>query len=82
MLRQPLLGWRIREDHALSLSLGLFDVFTYMVRGSFYLSVLLFAANSIHLIRLQSFKDVPSIVLITGLLLASFLLGWAAEPIA
>jgi hypothetical protein len=65
-----------------SLSLGVFDVFTNMVPGSLYVAVLLFLADGSHLIRLQSFKDVPSIVLITGLLIASYLLGWATEPLA
>jgi hypothetical protein len=66
----------------LSLSLGLFDVFTYMVPGSLYLSILLFLADSRHLIHFQSFMGVPSIVLIAGLLIASYLLGWASEPLA
>jgi hypothetical protein len=66
----------------LSLSLGLFDVFTYMVPGSLYLSILLFLADSRHLIHFQSFMSVPSIVLITGLLIASYLIGWASEPLA
>jgi hypothetical protein len=65
----------------LSLSLGLFDVFTYIVPGSLYLSVLLFLADSRHLIHFQSFMGVPSIVLIAGLLIASYLLGWASEPV-
>jgi hypothetical protein len=66
----------------LSLSLGLFDVFTYMVPGSLYLSILLFLTDSRHLIHFQSFVGVPSIVLIVGLLIASYLLGWASEPLA
>lgn len=66
----------------MSLSLGLFDVFTYMVPGSLYLSVLLFVTSSSHLVHLGSLKDVPSIVLLAGVLIASYLLGWAAEPMA
>jgi hypothetical protein len=66
----------------LSLSLGVFDVFTNMVPGSLYLSVLLFVADGTHLIRLQSLKDVPSVVLFAGLLIASYLAGWATEPLA
>jgi len=66
----------------LSLSLGLFDVFTYTVPGSLYLSVLLFVADSLHLVRVQSFTGVPSVVLVAGLLIASYMLGWTAEPIA
>ena len=66
----------------MSLSLGVFDVFTNMVPGSLYLSVLLFVADGTHLIRLQSLKDVPSVVLFAGLLIASYLAGWATEPLA
>jgi hypothetical protein len=64
----------------LSLSLGLFDVFTYMVPGSLYLSILLFLTDSRHLIHFQSFMGVPSLVLIAGLLIASYLprLGFGA----
>jgi len=66
----------------LSLSLGLFDVFTYMAPGSLYLSVLLFVTSRSHLVNLGSLKDMPSIVLLAGVQIASYLLGWAAEPMA
>ncbi len=66
----------------MSLSLGLFDVFTYIVPGSLYLSVVLFVTDQFHFIHLEGVKDVPIIVLIAGLLIASYLLGWAAEPLA
>ena len=66
----------------MSLSLGLFEVFTYMVPGSLYLSVLLFIARSVRLVSLGSLKDVPSVVVLAGVLIASYLLGSAAEPMA
>jgi hypothetical protein len=66
----------------LSLSLGLFEVFTYMVPGSLYLAVLLFISRSLHLVDLSGLKDVPSIVVVAGLLIASYLLGSATEPMA
>ena len=66
----------------MSLSLGLFDVFTYMVPGSLYLSILLFLADNRHLIHFHSFMGVPSVVLVGSLLIASYLLGWASKPLA
>jgi len=43
---------------------------------------LLFLTDSHHLIHFQIFMGVPSIVLTAGLLIASYLLGWASEPLA
>lgn len=66
----------------MSLSLGLFEVFTYMVPGSLYLSVLLFIAHWLGLVNLGSLKDVPSILIFAGVVIASYLLGSVTEPMA
>jgi hypothetical protein len=66
----------------LSLTLGVFDVFTYLIPGSLYLSVIAYVADRLGWIDPGHLTKVPSLILIGAVLVASYLLGWAAEPAA
>jgi hypothetical protein len=66
----------------MSISLGLFDLFTYIVPGSLYLALVAYVADRLGWIGVGQFKDVPSLVLFGGIVIASYLLGFVAEPLA
>jgi hypothetical protein len=65
-----------------SLSLGLFDVFTYIVPGSLYLSITIYLGNTFGWMNLGQLKNVPSIVVVGGILVASYVLGIVTNPLA
>jgi hypothetical protein len=60
----------------MSISLGLFDLFTYIVPGSLYLALVAYVADRLGWIGIGQFKDVPSLVLFGGIVIASYLLGF------
>ena len=66
----------------MTIQLGLFDVFTYTIPGSLYLALIAFVGERLHWLDIGDFRSVPSIVLVGGLLICSYLLGFAANPVA
>ena len=66
----------------MSISLGLFDLFTYIIPGSLYLALIAYAAERFSWIEIGQFGNVPSLVLFGGILIASYLLGFVADPLA
>jgi hypothetical protein len=59
----------------MSISLGIFDLFTYAVPGALQLTVLLYAAQRLGWADLPGLLAMPSGVLFVGLALASYLIG-------
>ena len=66
----------------MSLSPGLFDVFTYTIPGSLYLSLVVYVADRFGWLDLAQLKNVPTIILTGGILVASYVLGFIADPVA
>lgn len=66
----------------MSISLSLFDVFTYMVPGSLYLSLILYLTDRLGWVDISHLKSTPSLILVGGILVASYVLGHVAEPLA
>ena len=66
----------------MSISLGLFDVFTYIVPGSLYLALIVYVAEKFSWIEIGQLKNVPSLVLFSGILIICYLLGFVADPLA
>jgi hypothetical protein len=66
----------------MSISLGLFDVFTYIVPGSLYLALIVYVAEKLSWIQIGLFTHVPSLVLFGGILIISYLLGFVADPLS
>jgi hypothetical protein len=62
--------------------LGVFDVFTYTIPGSLYLALIAFVGEKLGWIRVGDFRSVPTLVLVGGLLIGSYLLGYSANPVA
>jgi len=66
----------------MSISLGLFDVFTYIVPGSLYLALIVYLAEKFSWIEIGQLKNVPCLVLFGGILIICYLLGFVADPLA
>lgn len=66
----------------MSLSLGIFDVFTYTIPGSLYLSLIAYVADRLGWLSLGQLRSVPTIILVGGIVVASYVLGFIADPVA
>jgi len=62
-------------------AVGLFDLFTYTIPGALYLSVLGYLAGRLHWIDLSAVGRGPVVLLVIGIALASYLLGYLAYPL-
>jgi len=65
-----------------SITLGLFDVFTYLIPGSLYLALASYVADRFGWIDVGHFRNVSSLVLLGAILIASYLLAFVADPLA
>jgi hypothetical protein len=66
----------------MTIQLGLFDVFTYTIPGSLYLALITYIGERFSWFNVGGLKDVPSLVLIGGLLIFSYIVGFVADPVA
>lgn len=66
----------------MTIQLGLFDVFTYTIPGSLYLGLISYIGQRLGWFDIGNLKNVPSLVLIGGLLICSYIIGFAADPVA
>lgn len=66
----------------MNFNLGLFDLFTYAVPGSMHLAVFIYIAQILGWIDVAQAGAIPSVLLITALAIASFLLGHITYPLA
>ncbi len=66
----------------MTIQLGLFDVFTYTIPGSLYLALITYIGERFGWFNVSGLKDVPSLVLIGGLLIFSYIVGFVADPVA
>ncbi|SFB54583.1 hypothetical protein SAMN05216266_11846 [Amycolatopsis marina] len=74
-----------RQDSALgpvvTFAVGLFDLFTYTIPGALYLSAFAYLAGRLHWIDLGALGGGPLVLLVIGIVLASYLLGYLAYPL-
>jgi hypothetical protein len=66
----------------MTIQLGLFDVFTYTIPGSLYLALISYIGERLGWFDIANLKNVPSLVLIGGLLICSYIVGFVADPVA
>jgi len=66
----------------MSLSLGIFDVFTYTIPGSLYLGVVIFVVSKLGWADVGQLKSVPTLILVGGALITSYIAGFVADPLA
>jgi hypothetical protein len=68
-------------DLPVTFAVGLFDLFTYAIPGALYLSVFAYLAARLHWIDLGAVGRQPVVLLVIGLVLAAYLLGYLAYPL-
>jgi hypothetical protein len=66
----------------MSLSLGIYDVFSYAVPGSLYLFLGTFIADRLHWISAGRLEHGPTVLVVGGIVVASYLLGFFTYPLA
>ncbi|SFQ59172.1 hypothetical protein [Amycolatopsis rubida] len=64
----------------MTFAIGLFDLFTYAIPGALHLAVLAYLAGAPHWIDLAAVSRGPGVVLVIGVVVASYLLGYLAYP--
>jgi hypothetical protein len=64
----------------MSLTLGIFDVFTYAIPGSLYLVLGAYVATRLGWVDVGDLNTSPSIVLIAAIIIASYLAGHVTYP--
>jgi hypothetical protein len=62
-------------------AVGIFDLFTYTIPGSLYLGFLSYLAFRLHWVAPGAVGGLPTALLVVILVLASYLLGYAAYPV-
>ncbi|WP_336158812.1 hypothetical protein [Amycolatopsis sp. VC5-11] len=65
----------------MTFAIGLFDLFTYAIPGALHLVVLAYLAGRLHWIDLAAVSHGPGVVLVIGIAVASYLLGYLAYPL-
>lgn len=65
----------------MAIILGVFDLLAYAVPGSLYLGTFAYVAHRAGWIDAPSVLDVPSLLLLIGLAIVTFLIGQAAHPL-
>jgi hypothetical protein len=53
-----------------------------MIPGSLYLSLVAYVADRLGWVSLGQLRNVPSIILVGGIVVASYVLGFIADPVA
>jgi hypothetical protein len=66
----------------MSLSLGFYDVFSYAVPGSLYLALGAYIAGRLQLLDVARLAHAPTFLLVSGIVVASYLLGFVTYPLA
>ncbi|MBB1159592.1 MULTISPECIES: hypothetical protein [Amycolatopsis] len=64
----------------MTLAVGLFDLFTYAIPGALHLAFLAYLAGRLHWLDLAAVSRAPGAVLVIGIVVASYLLGYLAYP--
>jgi hypothetical protein len=64
-----------------SLSFGLYDIFAYAVPGSLYLALGAYIAGRLKWIALGQLFHLPTIILVGGIIVLSYLLGFVTYPL-
>ncbi|WP_020674039.1 hypothetical protein [Amycolatopsis nigrescens] len=65
----------------MTFAVGLFDLFTYTIPGALHLSVFAYLAGRLHWIDLGAVGRGPVVLLVIGIVLVSYLLGYLAYPL-
>nr|WP_042191834.1 hypothetical protein [Kibdelosporangium sp. MJ126-NF4]CEL20318.1 hypothetical protein [Kibdelosporangium sp. MJ126-NF4]CTQ97544.1 hypothetical protein [Kibdelosporangium sp. MJ126-NF4] len=65
----------------MTIAVGFFELFTYAIPGSLYLTLFTYVAARAQWIDLVAVMRTPSVLLIIGLVLVSYLLGYLAYPV-
>ncbi|ATY12225.1 hypothetical protein CU254_18435 [Amycolatopsis sp. AA4] len=64
----------------MTFAIGLFDLFAYAIPGALHLAVLAYLAGRLHWIDLAAVARGPGVVVVIGIVVASYLLGYLAYP--
>ncbi|WP_406632735.1 hypothetical protein [Amycolatopsis sp. WGS_07] len=64
----------------MTFAIGLFDLFTYAIPGALHLAFLTYVAGRLHWLDLAAVSRGPGVVLVIGIAVASYLLGYLAYP--
>ncbi|MGW7538183.1 hypothetical protein [Amycolatopsis sp. NPDC054798] len=64
----------------MTFAIGLFDLFAYAVPGALHLAVLAYLAGRLHWIDLAAVARGPGVLVVIGVAVASYLLGYLAYP--
>ncbi|ONI84180.1 hypothetical protein ALI144C_16015 [Actinosynnema sp. ALI-1.44] len=65
----------------MTIAVGIFELFTYAIPGSLYLALFTYVATRAHWIDLMALTRSPAVLLVIGLVLLSYLLGYLAYPL-
>ncbi|WP_020659691.1 hypothetical protein [Amycolatopsis benzoatilytica] len=65
----------------MTFAVGLFEVFTYAIPGALYLALLAYVAGRLHWLDLASLTRGPAVLVVAGVVVASYLLGYLAYPL-
>jgi hypothetical protein len=65
----------------MAIILGVFDLLAYVVPGSLYLGTFAYVSHRAGWIDVPGLLDVPALLLLIGLAIATFLVGQAAHPL-
>jgi hypothetical protein len=65
----------------MAIILGVFDLLAYVVPGSLYLGTFAYVSHRAGWIDVSGVLDVPALLLLLGLAIATFLVGQAAHPL-
>ncbi|WP_409464681.1 hypothetical protein [Amycolatopsis sp. GA6-003] len=65
----------------MTFAIGLFDIFTYAIPGALHLAVLAYVAGRLHWVDLAAVARGPGVVVVIGIVVASYLLGYLAYPL-
>lgn len=74
-------GQRMAWIDDVNLAIGIFDLFAYSVPGSLYLSLLGYLAFRLNVAEPAAVFGVPGVLLLIGVVLLSYLLGYLAYPL-
>jgi hypothetical protein len=66
----------------MSLSLGIYDVFSYAIPGSLYLALGAYIVGRLHLAEVTKLAHGPTVLVVGGIIVASYLLGFVTYPLA
>ncbi|PKV97147.1 hypothetical protein ATK30_8117 [Amycolatopsis echigonensis] len=65
----------------MTFAIGLFDLFTYAIPGALHLAVLAYLAGRLHWVDVGTVARGPGAVVVIGIVVASYLLGYLAYPL-